>query len=559
VHRLSPAEAAAGEDILERAVLVALRHFGLPYELVDMDGELSDARFEELVSRRPALLFPRSGSCARLSAARADRLAQAVSEGLGLVLYEPDLASLPSAICGLFASSLEGERGELRELVVARDDAYATWLKEVGETVRSDAGVDFTALHAGEGSALTDGSGHDLMLLAERGEGRALLFPFDASLYCIEAVGHAAGLDDLFTRSIVWAARPPFAVWGMPPMAGLAVDDCSGSYNFFGYVDVMNERGWKPSLSLFTETIDEVAHDDVEICARRLRRGAKEGGLEVNFHALRYNESFCFDHLGRRSLALTELEDRFARYDAARSRLGVEPSPWAHPHFGEIGAAAIPFYQARGVEFITYLLPLDAAWFDVPSKIAPLPPLPPFGHGGYYQTELPGFPGVTACNCVLDKKTRQSADYVPKTDYLWNNTVFWNENEGIDVGRAARTLAEQIKRGVDSGFYGEGATHEQRIACLRPGELAEIYAEADRLLSRHRIDWRRLGSEVMPYARKRRLSSIVRLDREGEGIAYEFSSDEAVGTEFQVYERGSDGWPCARRVSVRTRQGRIEG
>lgn len=552
----------AGEEALaslEAALFSALRQLGIPFVPVALGEELSDARFEELVERHPLILFPQTGTCGALSSSRLARLERANREGLGIVVYDEDVALLPKEILSLLsASPCAVSVGTCSTISVERNDHYVTWLKEVGESFASDSPFAYSAVEGGgEGSgSLRNEAGQSMLLLSEEGRGRAILFPFSIELFTMARLGHACGLDDVFSRSIVWAARKPFLTWGMPRRAGLLVDDCSGSYDFFGYLDRMNERGWSPTLSLFTDAVDEVAHEDTEKARKRLRQGWAEGGLEVHFHALRYNESFCFDHLGRRPLSEAELSERFGRWDAYAAALGIPPCPWAHPHFGEISAAAIPYYAARGIEFITYLLPLDAAWFEVPSAIAPIAPQGPYGHNGYYMNPLPGFPGIMACNCVLDRKTRTSSDYVVKTDYLWGNTPFWGESDGVDVGAASRTLADQVKRGLDSGFYGEGATHEQRIACLRKGELEEILREADRLLARHEFARCKL-SDIMGIAKRRRLSSLTRVDSDGSrgAVRYEFSGDEAAGSFVQLYVEGEGGRPRAIESFVSGRTG----
>lgn len=545
--------------LLEAALFSALRQMGIPFVPVDLGEELGDGRFEELLARHPLFLFPQSGTCGLLSSSRLERLTCAVREGLGLVVYEEDAALLPKDILSVL-SVFPGSsvKGSCRTIGVERNDHYVTWLKEVGESYASDTPFAFSAVEGGgEGSgSLRNEAGKSMLFVSEKGKGRAVLFPFSIELFTMARLGHACGLDDVFSRSILWAARKPFLAWGMPRRSGLLIDDCSGSYDFFGYLDLMNERGWSPTLSLFTDAVDEVAHEDTEKAAKRLRRGWADGSLELHFHALRYNESFCFDHLGRRPLSEGELATRFERWDAYAKALGIAPCPWAHPHFGEISAAAIPYYAARGIEFITYLLPLDAAWFDVPSRIAPIAPQEPYGHNGYYMNPLASFPGIMACNCVLDRKTRTSSDYVVKTDYLWGNTPFWDESDGVDIGAASRTLADQVKRGLDSGFYGEGATHEQRIACLRKGELEEILAEADRLLERHEFERRKL-SDIMAVAKRRRLCSLSMVESGGSrgAVRYEFSGEGACGTFVQLYVDGEDGRPRMIESAVSGRTG----
>lgn len=556
-------------DCLEKAVFSALRHLGIPFRCISIDDDLSDAAFRDLAAGHRAVLLPQSGTCARLSRSRIEALVTSCrEEGLGLVMYEEAVSGLPAELRRLCALSgdMEETSASFRDIRRTASDHYIGWLGAPGEQLHSDSDIPCTLIFtpgedgAGTGCGFRTEAGFPLALARQSGRGRIVLFPFAVRLYTMEGLGHASGLDDIFYRSIVWAARKPFFTWTMPKVAGLVIDDCSGSYDHFGYLDVLEEHGWKPHLSLFTDTIDEVAHEDIGLDSLRLRKGHSEGNLEIGFHALRYNESFCFDHLGRHPLTREELDARFERWDSLVARWKIPHSPWLHPHFGEIGAAALPYCRARGIEFITWLLPLDAAWFDVPARIPHMSPQPPYGHNGYYMTRMPGHPDLVAFNCVLDRKTRESSDYVVKTDYLWGNTVFWNESESTNMEEASLTLATQIRRGLDAGFYGEGATHEQRMACLRKGELREIFQEADRLLERH--DPERLTmSRIMSMAGKRLGTGLeeVEIPSAGFGAEYRFSSPGAAGTECQLHGTTEEGWVESRSFSVDGMQGRVEG
>ncbi len=42
-------------------------------------------------------------------------------------------------------------------------------------------------------------------------------------------LGPLAGLDDLFWRGLVWAARKPFCLRGLPPLVTMRVDDVAGT------------------------------------------------------------------------------------------------------------------------------------------------------------------------------------------------------------------------------------------------------------------------------------------------------------------------------------------
>lgn len=540
--------AEAAMDELEDAILSALRHFGVPFLCTTaVEAGESFAYF-----CNPLLLVPQSGTLARLSERESEGIQHAVESGMGLVFYEPEVCSLPSWLRRIFrVEGAASRQAAFSDMITTDNSHFISWTRWIGERVRSDRPLRCATGLAGQSPpSISTEAGDPLMYTARYGAGGIAAFPFDAKWYTMEYLGHACGADDIFFRSIVWAARKPFLTWSMPAKAGLVVDDCSGSYDHFGYLRIMERHGWRPYLSLFTDTIDEVAHEDIHKTARVLHDGWANGMIDIGFHALRYNDSYCFNHPERRPLTREELEDRFVRWDACERTWGIRHSTWAHPHFGEIGANAVPYFMRRGIAWITYLLPLDAAWFDVPTSIPPLSGLPPFGHPGYHLSELPGFPDMMACNCVLDDKDRKSSDYVAKTDYLWNHTPFWSEAPEPLLEASAQVLALQIRRGLDAGLYGEGATHEQRIACLRSGELEEIFQEADRLLSRY--DFQRCFiSRILTTAKKRQQSRLMSVSygEAGNHICCTFSTADAIGTQVQLYT-SSEPQASPRRMTV---------
>jgi hypothetical protein len=62
--------------------------------------------------------------------------------------------------------------------------------------------------------------------------------------------GPVFGLDDTVWRSLVWAARKPFVMQGIPPLATMRADDVAGPLD---WVHIANEVGLKPWLGLFID------------------------------------------------------------------------------------------------------------------------------------------------------------------------------------------------------------------------------------------------------------------------------------------------------------------
>lgn len=527
-------------DRLQESIFNALVHFGIPFRVFTKDQ--LEAKWDE-VSRLPLIFVPQSGVMASLSASLSDKVFSAVSDdGLGLLCYENNSDGFPSQF--LENCTVGNLRPTFSSLITKSNGHFITWLRDNGEVVKSDLGIQcFGISENGKEAILENEYGDSLVLCKKIGKGRLTVFPFSSDLFCMDAVGHACGADDLFTRSIIWTARKPFFTWSMPHYAGLMVDDCSGSINHFRYIDMMNNAGWLPTIQIFTATIDEVSHEDTNMGKHFLQRKCSGGEAEVNFHGIRYNESFCFNHPEGRPLSEKDLRLNFALWDYYEKALGVKNTCWAHPHFGEITSGALKYYIDRGIQFITYLLPLDAAWFDVPGKFAPIPPMKPFGHAGFFMQEDESHPGLWLCDCVLDRKNRKSTEYVSNTDYLWGHTPFWDESPEPLLEESIQLLVKQVRRGIDSGFYGNGGTHEERIATLRDSELNYLYTEAAKRLSRYNLCNKKL-SQCLQIEKKHCSTLIKSLSFEENGsLRISMSSSEAIGTEGQIWNEGMDSIP----------------
>src|SRR4030042_4812592 len=65
-------------------------------------------------------------------------------------------------------------------------------------------------------------------------------------------------MDDLLWRGIVWAARKPFVMQGLPPMITMRVDDVDGGggiENNFEWIKISNEFGLIPWCGIFTDWV----------------------------------------------------------------------------------------------------------------------------------------------------------------------------------------------------------------------------------------------------------------------------------------------------------------
>ena len=135
----------------------------------------------------------------------------------------------------------------------AEEMHFITERHEVGESITTGsmtlAGITLPA----SVTAMATTSSQPFLAVTTSGQGRAVQWgTYDWMSHAVK--GPIYGLDDLVWRSIVWAARKPFVMQGMPPFVTMRVDDESGP---FWWIHIANEFGFKPWAGLFFHNIDE--------------------------------------------------------------------------------------------------------------------------------------------------------------------------------------------------------------------------------------------------------------------------------------------------------------
>ena len=93
-------------------------------------------------------------------------------------------------------------------------------------------------------------------------------------------LGPVSGMDDLVWRSIVWAARKPFVLQGLPPFVTFRVDDVVGPYT---WVSTAISHGFKPWAGIFLDSVTNVP---------TLKTLVDSGNMTVSIHARSYTDFF---------------------------------------------------------------------------------------------------------------------------------------------------------------------------------------------------------------------------------------------------------------------------
>jgi len=291
-------------------------------------------------------------------------------------------------------------------------------------------------------------------------------------------------------RAILWAVRKPFVAKRVPPFVTCRIDDASGTASMFGrredsanrgfaYLDLLNEYGYIPNVGLF---IDDITDED----GRVIKGKYDEGKAQFSPHAFsdpEVNEHPIYMLHDGREFFTAQLKENFARVDERFGRWGIRLAETINAHFAEIGVNSLPFLRERGVRFTMQPgVPFGCTWEGASQGRCPGWDPKPYGDHGFNYDFMPDHPEFfNAVAHPLGSHKLQGS--IAPTDFLWGNTVFWNESEFNDIRGAAEKGARVIRLGLDGGFFGCLMTHEQRIATLSLGEFEEVLRRIEGLLS----------------------------------------------------------------------------
>lgn len=476
-------------DVSVQAVLAAFEHLGIPYSLCDLAAGMPASN--QLLQAR-CIIFGQDGVTAKLSAQTAQAISQAVAAGVGLVGMDGELNTYPGAILEVFGVQVKDFRVLCHKIQTVNVDHFITGTREHGEISELYQPLEIYTIDSlrymeKENCLLQTPSHHPVLMTSVWGQGRAILFNISLRLWTKEFFGHASGLDDVFWKSVVWAAKKPFAIYPMPPFASALVDDCSGSYNHFRYVDTMNEFGWIPHLEIYLEDIDRVMHEETYADAAKMKELFDYGLAQFGVHGFTYDKLMWFDHAARMPLADEQLAENFRRYDAYLKKWQIKPSRYENTHFSELGKNALFYLKERGIEFTAPSLNLDTAWLDVPDRKPVFLAPGPYRHRGYYMGYLKEDSFFFILRSKLNTWERQSVAAPPEVDFLWDHTIFWDESAATDIEGAVRVGIKQIRRGIDARFFGHLVAHEQRIAVVPMGQWRQMLAGIHQGLAKYQL------------------------------------------------------------------------
>ena len=421
------------------AVLSLLRHMGLPHYAADLAGEAPPQKPEIGL-----VLLAQDGLGSHLPQQWVEFIGNAAHAGAGLVSFDgrPDL--WPPELQRLFGLRAAGTPAEVASLRDLAPDSWVTALREAGTTWPLRSPVPVAPVQSAPGAVpLLDSAVGPAAWLHEGATYRAAAWATSAVLWCPDYLGHAAGLDDLCWRAIVWAMPKPVLLHCFPPFLTVRVGGATGAADGFAWVGALAQHGLVPEIGLLTDEVPPPAWQQARRLqeAGRARFSAEAFTAERLIYAGDHTPQYPANHVP--ALPDDELERRLTRAHAQLARAGLRPSAVAVPRFCEYGSNVPDRLLERGQESIcTPFLPNETLGLEH-EEWAPQP----YGHGRFLADFLPDFPDLLAFAAGASEPTRD-----------------------LDAGALARTVA----LGLDSLFWGCLALEERELLPLGVEGVGEL-------------------------------------------------------------------------------------
>ena len=240
-----------GKDYL----LPYLDHFGVPYRTVDLQQEPLPEDLDDYA----LLVIAHKQIGLDLQEEIKPAIRQAVEKGTGLVSFDFhfSLQSLYRPVA----------YDKTKELIISGKEHYILSSHVAGEKMALFGEMALPRLKEIEGDVLIRGGEDPLLVAYTQGRGRVAVWTSMAWMSTF-VLGPLGGLDDCLWRSIVWAARKPFAFRGLPPIVAMRVDDVAGLGERWGktplyWVKTINKHGLSPFLALFIYNLNPAAIDEL--------------------------------------------------------------------------------------------------------------------------------------------------------------------------------------------------------------------------------------------------------------------------------------------------------
>jgi len=382
-------------------VIPYLDHFGVKYKTIDIAMEALPSNAD------PALIIIGHSEIAPdsdLTAQLEQYLKTCQSRGTGILSFDP---LMPSNLLSQFAGN-GGADSDVGELRFSEERHYITEYRNAGETKElfGYMSIPKMSVKEKEGRAIITGNDLPLLVVGKQGKVNVAQWTSQDWMY-YSILGPVGGLDDCLWKSMVWAARKPFIMHALPPIATLRVDDVVGSgrqqWNVtpFHWVKTANKYGFKPWMGLFIYNITPEGIEELkELMPAGLADGTphafgrpprKESQIEtivnvynpyyapqmaaahfvpdywysdaIPYLSKYYDEFIFFDHNNQKPWDPEISKKTLKAVDDWYRSTGLPMGKYLVAHWGEISANMMAYiYDNWGTDIMDNIREVDKSW-----------------------------------------------------------------------------------------------------------------------------------------------------------------------------------------------------
>jgi hypothetical protein len=487
-------------------IIPYLDNFGFPYDVCDV----SSASLPPL-NEYAVLIFGHKNVYS--SGYPIGQIESAVSGGVGLCSFDPHLFDYESG----FNIMTTGQSVNSSTINISNTTHYITrnhaWDTYNLSNDRIDLLSSMTVVHNSSlinSMDLASLSSNDqtvpLLQVANYGNGRIVRWNSYDWVFD-EILGPVYGMDDLFWRGIVWSARKPFVMQGLPPMITMRIDDVNGTggalTNDFEWIRICNEYGIKPWCGTFNNEIPLVSIPSLKtLLDNNLATASPHAFTSNNFIYFNHNYLGSFDPAENTRQAM-----QFYLQN------GLKISKFIVPHYYEISSSALPEIHNMGCEFVgIQMLPdntYGAPWINNgPFRINR------YGSSGsgnpVYYADNNIFNGLSFFNCLTEIRDDGGYEWYPIN------------NVPITAARGIRHLRRSLNSMVITTLF----THEAFFDDVSISNFREILSTITSVIAGYNPEYTTLDYAIQYIRAKKniRVTNVVEYSLNLE-ISYSGSND----------------------------------
>jgi flagellar hook assembly protein FlgD len=401
---------------------------------------------------------------------------------------------------------------------------------EAGEFKESD--LVFQNVTAGQGAISIatmsyNSKNYPAVIVNTHGYGSAVLSTFSTGSVSLMKTGYdgygermnaktTSGMNGLLWRSIVWAAKKPFAFMGMPPFMSYRVDDVAVALDDPIYMDKIIQYGFFGDFYLFQ---DDVARRGTSY-QNRLKNYYLNGSAHFSPHSWTDSNSIYWNQVSDTEYPTSTLSGYFNKIDSQYESWGITPSAMYVSHYYQCGANALPFLRERGWLYTSqiYQIPysngaVQGNWIWESDWKRP-------GVLDYVDS------GKTIFSTAVDMPVGvASYDY---QDYLLDAET--------NVSKAAKQMLCVLEHGLSDLFWGQVFTHEQQSSSYDAGDWDKIFRwVVGNLTAQYPFTIKASGEYIARYIQNRGNLTISGYSFSGDTLTIDLSGDSTMPIALYIF------------------------